>query len=134
MGSFTLMVCTTLSFEGKTLVIQPKGQCGRGMLFWCISTRSATSKFLWSMNHLVRFFSDVIYYFKNLLQYSFEYDCTDLNFFLELLLSSLKSPGAKLSNFYMIKLLGVNALKSLGLLLHGNKVYYLTLLQFCRVK
>ena len=33
LGSFTSTDCTKLPFEGKTLVIQPRGQCDRGMLF-----------------------------------------------------------------------------------------------------
>ena len=113
-GSFNWTDHTKLLFEGKALVIRSKGQCDRGMLFWCISTRLQTPKFLWSLNHFACLFSDLIYSFINLLQNSFEYDCTDLMFFLELIPSSLKSPGAKLLTFFMMKSLGVNASKSLG--------------------
>ena len=41
-------------------------------------------------------------------------------FVLEIISSSVESSGAKLSNFFMMKLLGANATNLLGLLLHGN--------------
>ena len=41
-------------------------------------------------------------------------------FALEIISSSVESSGAKLSNFFMMKLLGANATNLLGLLLHGN--------------
>ena len=41
-------------------------------------------------------------------------------FVLEIISSSVESSGAKLSNFFKMKLLGANATNLLGLLLHGN--------------
>ena len=41
-------------------------------------------------------------------------------FVLEIISSSVESSGAKLSNFFMMKLLGANATNLLGLLLHDN--------------
>ena len=109
-----------------SLMVWPKGQYDRHMLFWDIITKLPISKFLYLWTTLfICLVTNTLFYksFPKLSRvwlYSLTFFSQSNIVMAEVILSSLKSRGIKMWSFFIMKLFLVNASKLLGLLLLDN--------------
>ena len=109
-----------------SLMVWPKGQYDRHLLFWDIITKLPISKFLYLWTTLFICLVTNTLFYKSFPKLSWVW-LYSLTFFsqsnivmAEVILSSLKSRGIKMWSFFIMKLFLVNASKLLGLLLLDN--------------
>ena len=109
-----------------SLMVWPKGQYDRHLLFWDIITKLPISKFLYLWTTLfICLVTNTLFYksFPKLSRvwlYSLTFFSQSNIVMAEVILSSLKSRGIKMWSFFIMKLFLVNASKLLGLLLLDN--------------